>query len=368
MANLLAQSYLGNSLLSWLIALGLALTVLAALLVAQRVVLHQLARVARTTETDLDDLVVEVLKSTHRLTLVVLSLVAGLRTLQLPPGLEGLIRSVLLLSIMLQAAWWSVAAITFVVQNMVRKRMGGDAAGETTLGLLDFVAKLAVWSVFLLLTLENLGVNVTGLVTGLGIGGIAVALALQNILGDLFASLSIVLDKPFVIGDFLVVQDFLGTVEYIGLKTTRLRSLSGEQIIFPNGELLKSRIRNFKRMTERRVLFTLGITYQTPPEKLDLTPRLVQQIIEAQPSVRFERAHLKEFGDSALVFEVVYHLLDPDYTFYMDTQQAINLEVFRRFEAEGLAFAYPTRTLILESAATPATPPKAQGPTHGGTV
>ena len=346
--NMLARSYLGNTFHSWLLALGLALIVLATLLVVQRILLHQLAKLAKTTETDLDDLIVEVLKSTRLLMLLILSLYAGSRVLSLPPGLVSFSRSVLILSIMLQAAWWSMAAITFVVQTMVRKRMGGDAAGETTLGLRDFVGKLAIWSILLLLTLENLGVNVTGLVTGLGIGGIAVALALQNILGDLFASLSIVLDKPFVIGDFLVVQDFLGTVEYIGLKTTRLRSLSGEQIIFPNGELLKSRIRNFKRMTKRRVIFNLGITYQTPHDKLKAVATLLQKIIETQPNVRFDRAHFREFGDSALIFEVVYFLLNPDYNLYMDTQQAINLEVFRQFESEGLAFAYPTRTLIME--------------------
>lgn len=346
--NLLARSYLGNTLHSWLLAMGLVLIVLATLLAVQRVLLHQLAKLAQTTESDLDDLIVEVLKSTRLLMLLILSFYAGSRVLSLPPGLVSFSRSVLILSIMLQAAWWSMAAITFVVQTMVRKRIGGDAAGETTLGLLDFVGKLAIWSILLLLTLENLGVNVTGLVTGLGIGGIAVALALQNILGDLFASLSIVLDKPFVIGDFLVVQDFLGTVEYIGLKTTRLRSLSGEQIIFPNGELLKSRIRNFKRMSERRVIFNLGITYQTPHDKLKDVATLLQKIIETHPNVRFDRAHFREFGDSALIFEVVYFLLNPDYNLYMDTQQAINLEVFRQFQSEGLAFAYPTRTLILE--------------------
>ncbi|MFN7958884.1 MAG: mechanosensitive ion channel family protein [Holophagaceae bacterium] len=348
MTDILARSYFGNTLFSWLVALGLALIALGALILLQRIVLRQLARLAQSTETDLDDLVLEVLKSTRRLTLVILALYAGSRVLSLHPDLTNFGHSVMVLTIMLQAAWWSIAAFTFVFQNMVRKRMGGDGAGETTLGLLDFVTKLAIWSIFLLLALENLGVNVTGLVTGLGIGGIAVALALQNILGDLFASLSIVLDKPFVIGDFLVVQDFLGTVEYIGLKTTRLRSLSGEQIIFPNGELLKSRIRNFKRMTERRVAFNLGVTYQTSHERLKETAKLLQQIVEAQPSVRFDRAHFKEFGDSALVFEIVYYILDPDYNFYMDTQQAINLEVFRQFEAKGLAFAYPTRTLILE--------------------
>ena len=193
--------------------------------------------------------------------------------------------------------------------------------------------------------LDNLGFNITALVASLGIGGIAVALAVQNILGDIFASLSIALDKPFVIGDFIIVEDVLGTVEYIGLKTTRLRSLSGEQIVFSNVDLLKSRIRNYKRMFERRVVFTIGVVYQTAHATLERIPALVRSIVEQQPKTRFDRAHFKEYGDSALVFEVVYFVLDSDYNIYMDIQQAINLAIFRRFQVKGIEFAYPTRTL-----------------------
>ncbi len=180
---------------------------------------------------------------------------------------------------------------------------------------------------------------------GLGIGGIAVALAVQNILGDLFASLSIVLDKPFVIGDFIIVNEFLGTVEHIGLKTTRIRSLSGEQVIFSNADLLRSRIRNFKRMFERRVTFSIGVTYQTPSDKLERISALLKEIVVKQPKARFDRAHFKEFGDSALIYEVVYYVQNPDFNVYMDIQQAINIEIVRRFEEESIEFAYPTRTI-----------------------
>ncbi|MEQ8215048.1 MAG: mechanosensitive ion channel family protein, partial [Smithellaceae bacterium] len=200
----------------------------------------------------------------------------------------------------------------------------------------------------LLLILDNLGFNITSLVAGLGIGGVAVALAVQNILGDLFASLSIVIDKPFVVGDFIVIDQLRGTVEHVGLKTTRLRSLSGEQLIFSNNDLLKSRIQNFKRMTERRVVFGFGVTYQTPQDKLPLINGIVREIIEKQEHVNFDRVHFKEFGNSALNFEVVYIVKDQDYNLYMNIQQAINLEMFRRFQEEKIEFAYPTQTLFVQ--------------------
>jgi small-conductance mechanosensitive channel len=179
------------------------------------------------------------------------------------------------------------------------------------------------------------------------VGGIAVALAVQNVLGDLFASFSIVLDKPFVIGDFIIVGDHLGTVEHVGLKTTRIRSLSGEQLVFSNTDLLGSRIRNFKRMYERRVVFSLGVVYQTPARLLEKIPPMLRQIVESREQVRFDRAHFRDFGPHSLNFEIVYWVLSPDYALYMDIQQEINLEIYRRFEQEGIDFAYPTQTLYL---------------------
>ncbi len=213
--------------------------------------------------------------------------------------------------------------------------------------VLGFVLRLGVWTIVLLLLLGNLGVQITPLLAGLGVGGIAVALAAQNVLGDLFASLSIVLDKPFAVGDFLIIGDFLGTVEQVGIKTTRLRSLSGEQLVFSNNDLLNSRIRNYGRMYERRVLFSIGVTYQTPSEKLRRIPRIVREAVEAQDRVRFDRSHFKEYGDFALVFETVYYVLAADYNIYMDIQQAINLRIYEQFEAEGIEFAYPTQTVYV---------------------
>ena len=214
-------------------------------------------------------------------------------------------------------------------------------------GVLRFVAKLTLWVLLLLMALENFGVNITALITGLGIGGVAVALALQNILGDLLASLSIVLDKPFVLGDSITVDTLTGTVESIGLKTTRLRAVSGEQLIFANSDLLKSRIRNWKRLAERRVVLTFGVPYDTPPDVIERIPGMVRALVEAQELTRFERAHLKGFGASSLDFEAVYWILTPEYGIYMDRQQAVNLGLLRAFEREGIDFASAAQALLV---------------------
>lgn len=345
--NVLEKVYFGNTLLAWLTAVGLTSTAMAFFLATKRIFLRRMAVFAQKTETFVDDLVVEVLGGTRFFTLLIISLYVGAQALSITPRIESYLRPVLIVTLLIQGALWGSKAISALLNQAVEKRKDEDAASATALGVMGFSAKMVLWTIFLLLTLDNLGVNVTGLVAGLGVGGIAVALAVQNILGDLFASLSIVLDKPFVIGDFLIVGEHLGTVEHVGLKSTRIRSLSGEQLVFSNTDLLKCRIRNFKRMEERRVVFSIGVTYQTPHPKLEAIGLMLKEIVEGNPNVRFDRAHFKEFADSALVFEVVYYLLDPDYNLYMDTQQAINLEIFRRFEGEGIAFAYPTRTVYL---------------------
>jgi len=210
------------------------------------------------------------------------------------------------------------------------------------------VGRLVLWTLVFLALLDNFGVDVTALVAGLGIGGIAIALAVQNVLADLLAYVSIVADRPFVYGDYLVVGDYSGTVEHIGIKTTRIRSLTGEQIIFSNNDLLGSRVRNYKRMNERRALFSVGVTYDTSHEILTELPEMLRGIVEAQENVRFDRAHLKTFGDFAIQFEVVYHMVVPDYAVFMDTQQTINLAIHRLFTDRGIEFAFPTQTIHLE--------------------
>jgi small-conductance mechanosensitive channel len=351
--NILEQQYLGNSIEEWLIAAGVIIVTFVALKLTQRILVSRLGRLAERTKTDIDDAIVEVLGKTKFIFLAIVSVYASSYVVTLSPSATRLIHTILVFGFLTQGAIWGNTIIAFLLGRAVKKRMTEDAASATTLSALGFVSKLVLWAILLLLALDNLGVNITGLIAGLGIGGIAVALALQNILGDLFASLSIVLDKPFVIGDFIIVDEHLGTVEHIGLKTTRIRSLSGEQTVFSNADLLNSRIRNFKRMFERRVVFSIGVTYQTPHGKLAAIGAMLKEIIEGQPDVRFDRAHFKDYGDSSLNYEIVYYVKSPDYNRYMDIQQAINLEIYRRFGQEGIDFAYPTRTLFVEHTGEP---------------
>ena len=347
MQTFLDYEILGNLGRSWLLAITTVVAVYAGLLVLRRLVVRNLAALSRRTANEIDDLVQRVLEHTKVFFLLFVSLYAGTRVLYLPADMAQALRFIGVIVTVIQAAIWGNVIITAVVGRQIERRLADDASTAMTLNALGFISRLALWVVLLLLALENLGIDVTALVTGLGIGGIAVALALQNILGDLFSSLSIVLDKPFVLGDFIIVDDKLGTVEHIGLKTTRVRSLSGEQLVFSNSDLLSARIRNFKRMYERRIVFTIGVTYDTPRATLERIPTLLRAAVEAQENARFDRAHFAAYGDFSINFETVYYVLVPDYNLYMDIQQAINLDIHRRFEEENIEFAFPTQTLHL---------------------
>jgi small-conductance mechanosensitive channel len=339
---------LNNSAQDWLIAFGVAIAIVVVVALAVRVAIRLLRRFAPRTSTHLDEALLSVLQATRLWLVAVVALCIGSQYLELPRKLDLVFDRALTIALFVQAGLWVWTLIEFRLKRSRELALKHDPGSATSLGALAFIARVVLWTLVLLMILDNLGVNVTTLIAGLGVGGIAVALAVQSILGDLFASLSIVIDKPFVIGDFIIVGEYMGTIENVGLKTTRIRSLGGEQIVFSNGDLLKTRIRNYKRMRERRVLFTLGVLYQTPVEKVEKIPQLVRAIIEAHKEVRFERAHFKGFGDSSLDFEVVYWMLDPDFNLYMDIQQSINLALLRAFEREGVGFAYPTRTLVID--------------------
>lgn len=347
----------GNPVAAWLVAAGVCLLTMAGLWVVGRVVLRRFEALASRTAGDLDDLVAALLRKTKFLFVLLVGIWVGSLGLRLSPTVESWIRSILVVGLLLQASFWATGVVNHFLDRYRRREVELDPEAATAVGAVGFVARLLIWSIFVLLALQNLGVNVTTLVASLGIGGIAVALALQNVLSDLFASLSIVLDKPFVVGDFIIVGDFMGTVEHVGLKTTRVRSLGGEQLVFANSDLLTSRVRNYKRMDERRQVFTVGVTYDTGHERLAEIPRHIREIVEDQQQTRFDRSHFKSFGDSALIFETVYYMLVPDYNAFMDTQERINLELYRRFGEVGIEFAFPTRTVHMASGAeTPQAP------------
>jgi small-conductance mechanosensitive channel len=206
---------------------------------------------------------------------------------------------------------------------------------------------IVVWVIGIVFLMDNLGFDISAVIAGLGIGGIAIALAAQAILGDLFSYFVIFFDRPFEVGDFIVVGDKVGSVEYTGIKTTRVRALSGEQLVFSNTDLTNSRIHNFKKMERRRVVFKLGVVYQTPSEKLAEISTLVKEIIEKQEDVIFDRGHFSAYGDFSLNFEFVYYVMGSDYVQYMNTQQKINLEIYDEFEKREIEFAYPTQTLFI---------------------
>ena len=350
---MLDDIYLGNSVRTWIIALSIVVVLTSLLILIKGLVLRKLKKFAQRTATDVDDLIADLLDRTRVYFFAAIALYAASQILHKTAEVQDLLRIFIVLTFLVQSGIWGNGLIAFGINRTTKKRSGAGAPNQTTMTVLGFVGRLLLWTVVLLLVLDNLGIDVTALIAGLGVGGIAVALALQNILGDLFASLSIMLDQPFVIGDFIVVDTLSGTVEHTGLKTTRIRSISGEQIIVSNADLLKSRIRNYKRMQERRVVFTVGVEYQTPAEKLERVPALIREIVSSCEQVRFDRAHFQTIGESAMLFEVVYFLLDPDYARYMDTQQAINLAIVRRFGEEGIHFAFPSRTVYVRQKVDP---------------
>lgn len=327
-------------------AAGVAATVLAVLWMARGVVRRHHARLARTTvATEMLEIPLLAAGRTGLAFMLAVAAWAGASLYGLTGPGAAIARKVVTIVFFWQAGLWASTAVVAWLDHRRKATLEDDRAAAGSIGIIRFVARVLIWAMVLLVTLDNLGVDITALVAGLGIGGIAVALALQNVLGDLFASLSIALDQPFVIGDFLAVGEHLGTVEAIGIKSTRLRSLTGEQIVMSNADLLASRLRNYGRMYERRVVFSLGVAYETPRDKLRRIAPLIREIVEARDGVRYDRAHFAGYGPYSLDFEVVYHVLSADYGHYMDAQQDINFRIHEAFEALGVEFAYPTQTL-----------------------
>ena len=344
----------GNPVWLWLAAALLAVVVLGILLVIRALVVSRLKSLAEKTKNKIDDAIADVFARTHILFLVAVAILTGATILELGARWDSL-RKILVIVALVQGGLWGVGLLLVTLARW-REKKAEDPSAKTVIGAMGFMGKLGIWSVVLLLALQNLGVDISTLLAVGGVSGIAVALAVQGILGDLFASVSILMDKPFQVGDFIIVGDMMGVVEHVGLKTTRVRSLSGEELIFSNSDLLGSRIRNYRAMKERRVPFSVGVTYQTPHAKLEAIPGMIREIVESKDDVRFDRCHFKKLGDFSLDFETVYHMLKPDYTLYMETQQAINLGIFMKFEKEKIEFAYPTQTLIVEKPGGEASP------------
>lgn len=340
-----------NSLEAWLTAAITAAVLFFVFTISRRLLVARLSDLTSRSLRRIDDIVTAVVRATRIWVLLVLSILIGADSLTLPAAGDRYLGHLATLVLLWQTALWGGAAIAGWAKHRL-DRQTTDAADHASVAMIramSVAAHVIVWTLVVITALEYVfDVHITALVMSLGVGGIAIALAVQNILGDILAALAIVFDKPFDVGDSIGVDTISGTVEHIGLKTTRIRATSGEQIIIGNADLLKSRLRNYRRMSQRRVLFNLDVTYDTPPEVLGKLPALVEQIVSAQKPVRFDRSHVASFGDSAIRLETVYYVLDPDYKLYMDIQQAINLDVLRHFTAEQVKFAFPSRTVYVE--------------------
>jgi len=342
------QVYFGNTLLQWSSSLGVVLLTLLAFQIVKTVGIRRLRKLAEKTATNFDEFIMELIASTKFPLLVLLSIFAGSFMIGMPDSMRGYLRIVAITSFLLQATLWGNRLIDYALNRFTQERLDAqDPASTTAAGFVSTLARIVFISLMTLVGLATVGFDIDALVAGLGIGGIAIALAINGILQDLFGSLTIALDKPFVIGDSITIGDFSGTVENVGLKSTRLRSNTGEQLIMSNSDLLSSRLRNYKRMVERRGTMNLGVTYDTPADKLEAIPEMIREIIDSEELARPNRVHFASFGDFALNFVVVYWVLTPEYTDFMDTTQSINLKVVRRFEEEGIEMAFPTQTIYV---------------------
>jgi small-conductance mechanosensitive channel len=337
---------LSNSVTDWLVTGIVAVAVWSGLWILRRLIASRYKKYSGAQHPTPLRLIVYLIGHTTQLLFLAVALYAAEQSLTLPDAFRHTVDHVVLLLLLAQVGLWAGRALRFYLETKELER-GADRVFAGSLDIINFLGRLAVWSLLSLVALDNLGVNITALLAGLGVGGVAVALALQNVLGDLFASLSITLDKPFVAGDSLVIDTFAGKVEHIGIKSTRLRSETGEQIILSNADILKSRVRNFGRAQEQRALATLRVTYETPSDTLRRIPVLLESIVREHANARFERCHLKTLGDSALHFELSYFVQQPNLNPLLDLQQAVNFRIIDEFRRLGVEFDYPTQRVIL---------------------
>jgi small-conductance mechanosensitive channel len=345
----LRDEYLSNSARSWIVAAGIATALFIALIIAKRLVVSRFGTIAERTTNRFDDMVVATLARTRTWVLVAFSVILGLGQLTLPARIESHLAPAAKLILLWQIALWGSAAIAFWIKHHLDHRAtAGERASVAMVTAMGVGANVLLWVLVIITAFHSvLAIDVTPWIAGLGVSGIAVALAVQNILGDLLAALSIVFDKPFDVGDTIGVDNITGVVEHIGLKTTRIRAQSGEQIIIGNGDLVKSRMRNYRRQYQRRVVFPVDLALDTAPDALAALTGEFERIVKAQAPVKFDRCHVSSIAESGLHIETVYYVLDPDYKKYMDIQQAINLEILRVLRDRGLALATTSSVSIL---------------------
>ena len=346
MKEFLNQTYFGNTIEAYLVALGIFIGGMILVKIAEKIVLYRLKKWAEKTETTLDDFLIKRVEKSIVPLLYFGVFYVAITSLTLTDKARNIIEIASLVVLTFFIVRFISSIIMFGLTYFIKKQERGEEKAKQLRGMTVLI-NIFIWAIGLVFLMGNLGFDISAVIAGLGIGGIAIALAAQAILGDLFSYFVIFFDRPFEVGDFITVQDKVGTVEYTGIKTTRLRALTGEQLVFSNTDLTNSRIHNFKKMQERRILFRLGVIYQTSAAQLKEIPNIVREIIEKHNDVRFDRGHFASYGDFSLNFEFVYFVIGSEYVKYMDTQQSINLEIYDEFEKRGIEFAYPTQTLFV---------------------
>lgn len=351
--EILDNVYFENSILDYLIALGGIIIGILFVRILKKSIIQRAKVWVGKTDTEIDDFVIHSFEHYGIPALYVAVIYAGSRYLAFSAKVNQGLRMAFTLLVTFLVLRIISSIILLFLQKHVIKKDGGEQKVKQ-LGGLMLIINLGIWGIGLLFLFDNLGFDVTAAVAGLGIGGVAIALASQNILGDLFNYFVILFDKPFETGDFIIIDDKMGVVDYIGVKSTRVKSLSGEQLVFANSDMTGSRIHNYKRMERRRIVFSLGIIYETPPDLLRAVPGILKSVIQKHQLTEFDRAHFASYGAYSLDFEVVYYVLSSDYAQYMDIQQSINFEIFEEFKRRGIEFAYPTQSLLLTRQPQPA--------------
>lgn len=344
----LETTILSIPLWSWVLAAGVAVVVFAVLMLAFKLLRSRLQRRLEGKHGLAAELILRVMARTSFLVVFVFSVLIGMKMLDLPLSWRNNISTLWFVAVIFQVAMWLDAALILSLQRYLARRSNLNAV---TVTLMAFTSRAVLWVVAVLAILDNVGVNITAFVASLGIGGVAVALAAQVVLSDLFASISIGLDKPFEQGDFIVVGGIAGSIEHVGLKTTRIRSLGGEQIVCSNTELLKQTIQNYKRMDLRRIAFRFTLSYRTNAAEASEIPGRLKTLIAGTEDTRFDRAHLLQFAERGLEYEVVYYVLSADYNRYMDIQQRINLAIMRELEERKICFGWQELNVRMEAQA-----------------
>jgi small-conductance mechanosensitive channel len=343
----LRQTVFHNTVANYLISAGIFGVGVVVIWGLERLILNRCKALAAKTETAIDDFMIKAVEK-RLMPLAYFGLFyLSVHTLELKPAFAKWIAILGMLLASVMGALLLLSLFDYGVNNYLNKRKDMDTSRRQAIKVMMPVARMMIWALAAIILLDNLGIKISALMAGLGIGGVAVALASQTVLGDMFHYFTIFFDRPFELGDFIVIDEYMGTVEHIGIKSTRIRSLGGEQLVFSNTDLSNSRVRNYKRMGKRRVLFKFRLTYDTPVERLREVPGIVRGIIESQEETLFDRAHFASCDDSALAFEVAYYVLSSDFNRYMDIQQEINLNLMQEFAARGISFAYPTQTLFV---------------------